>query len=91
MQSLKDFSLRVVRSARASKGNNGLMSIIIRREYRHLKNELFSTFKDQNDVQVVVDRRYDERRKREQSVPLERRTADRRRPTEKIMEIILSP
>ncbi len=68
----------------------GMMSIIIRRPYAYLDKELYSTFEGQEDVKVLVDRRYGERRTRTQTVELEHRHADRRRPKEELVEVSLS-
>jgi hypothetical protein len=69
----------------------GVMSIIIRRPYAFLEKELCSVFKGQEDVKVIVDRRYAERRTKAQPVKLERRRADRRRPKQELLEVALSP
>ncbi len=66
------------------------MSIVIRQPYAHLEGELTQTFKGQKDVQVIVDRRYDERWKIQQRVDIERRQADRRIKKEEIIDIVLS-
>ena len=67
-----------------------MMSIIIRQPYAYLEKELCSTFEGQEDVKVIVDRRYGQRRTRTQTVELERRGADRRRPKEELVEVLLS-
>ena len=69
----------------------GMMTIIIRRPYSFLEKELRSVFKGQEDVKVIVDRRYAERRTAIQPVELERRHADRRRPKQELLEVVLSP
>ena len=51
---------------------------------------LRSTFEGQEDVKVIVDRRYGERRTRTQPVELERRHAGRRRPKEELVGVLLS-
>jgi len=66
------------------------MSIIIRQPYAHLEKELTKTFKGQKDVQVILDKRYSERRKTQQDVEVERRHADRRQPNEEIVDVVLS-
>jgi len=65
-------------------------SLIIRRPYAYLDKELYSTFEGQEDVKVIVDRRYGERRTRTQPVELERRHADQRRPKEELVEVSLT-
>jgi hypothetical protein len=66
------------------------MSIIIRQPYTHLLKEMCKTFGGKEDVQIMVDRRRDQRRRKKQPVKLERRQADRRRPKEELVEVTLS-
>jgi hypothetical protein len=66
------------------------MSIIVRHPYAFLEKELRSVFKGQEDVTVIVDRRYAERRVKVQPVPMERRRADRRRSKEQLLEVLVS-
>lgn len=62
MSSLPRFLLRIARATNPPEGGAGMMSIIIRRPYAHLKEELCRAFEGQEDVKVIVDRRYGERR-----------------------------
>ena len=66
------------------------MSIIIRQPYTHLLKEMCKIFRDKEDVMVMVDRRCGQRRTERRPVKLERRRADRRRPTEELVEVTLS-
>ena len=66
------------------------MIIIILRPYAYLENELCSTFGGQEDVKVIVDRRYGERRTGTRPVELERRRTDRRGPKQELVEVSLS-
>ena len=84
------FSLISFPSTSVSKQRTGDTCIIIRRRYAHLKRELQSVLKGQDDVKVVVDKRCGERRMVEQPVSTERRRADRRRPKEALVEVIIS-
>jgi hypothetical protein len=59
-----------------------MTSIIIRRPYAHLKEELRRAFEGQEDVKVIVDKRNGERRTSQQPVAMECRQADRRSPNE---------
>jgi hypothetical protein len=72
------------------KKENRAMSIIIRQPYAFLEKELRSVFKGQEDVTVIVDRRYAERRPAIQPVRLEWRRFDRRGSKE-LLEVVLSP
>ena len=66
------------------------MSIIIRQPYTHLLKEMSRTFGGNEDVMVIVDRRYGQRRMERQAVKLERRRIDRRMPKEELVEVTLS-
>ncbi len=65
------------------------MCITIRRPDSHLKEELQKTFEDQEDAQIIVDRRYTERRTRIQPVSVGHRLAGRRRVKEELVEVVL--
>jgi hypothetical protein len=90
MSQLPGFLLRIAKATSSLEGGPGVMSIIIRRPYAFLEKELRSAFEGQKDVEVMVDRRYRERRTRRQAVESERRRADRRRPKEELVEVLLS-
>ena len=49
-----------------------------------------SYFDGEKNVQIIVDRRYGERRKDDQQVPVERRRTDRRQGKEKLVDVIIS-
>jgi hypothetical protein len=87
---MSEFPGFVMRIAKANSSGAGMMSIIIRRRYAYLEKELCSTFEGQEDVKMTVDKRYGERRTRTQPVELELRRADRRRPKQELVEILLS-
>ena len=90
MSQLPEFLLRIAKATSPPEQGAGVMSIIIRQPYAFLEKELRSAFKGQEDVKVIVDRRYGERRTRTQAVESERRGADRRRPKEELVEVLLS-
>ncbi|MBA7708659.1 hypothetical protein ES703_117562 [subsurface metagenome] len=54
------------------------------------KNKLQSAFKGQEDIKVILDNRYLERRKSRQAVAINRRKAGRRRPKEELVEVVIS-
>ena len=87
---LPQFLLRIFKAVPPSEEGTGIMSIVIRQPYAHLEKELTKTFKGQEDVQVIVDKRYGERRKTQQDVDAERRKAYRRRKKEEIVDAVLS-
>jgi hypothetical protein len=82
--------MRTAKASSPPEPGAGMMSIIIRRPYACLKKGLCSTFKGQEDVTVIVDRRYGERRTGTQPVESERRRADQRGPKEELVEVSLS-
>jgi len=91
MSQLPEFLLRIAKATSPPEKGPGVMTVIIRRPYAYLEKELRSTFEGQEDVKVIVDRRYPERRTKIQPVEIERRRADRRRPKEELVEVSLSP
>jgi len=54
------FLLRIARATNAPEGGAGMMSIIIRRPYGYVEEELRRAFEGQEDVKVIVDSRYRE-------------------------------
>lgn len=90
MTFMPEFTMRIAKKAHLSEEGPGVTSIIIRRPYARLEKELRSAFKEQEDVKVALDRRYGERRKRRQPVAIERRRADRRRPKDELVEVVIS-
>lgn len=85
---------RIVKAAPRPDGKTGTMSIIIRQPYAHLADDLRRIFEGREDVHVMMDRRHTNRRTSRQQEPLEprleRRRADRRRPREELVEVVIS-
>ena len=84
-----EYLLKIVKVIRPPEEVPGMMSIIVRRPFSHLEKELISAFEGQGDVNIIVDRRYSERRGRVQPYEVEHRQIDRRRPKEEIAEILI--
>ena len=84
------FQMRIAKKAHVPEEAGGVMSIIIGQSYTHLEKELRGAFKGQEDVKIILDRRYGERRKRSQAVATERRKAGRRLPKEELVEVVIS-
>ena len=84
------FLMRIAKPVLSSEESPGMMHIVIRRPYAHLEEELRSAFVGQEDVKVIMDGRLGERRKEQQSVQLERRRSDQRRPKEELVEVVIS-
>jgi hypothetical protein len=81
--------LSVAKAAVPPEKHPGSMCIIIKRPYTHLENELRRTFDRQEDVKIVVDRRYGERRVSQQQVSEDRRRGDRRKKKEPLVEAVI--
>jgi len=91
------FVLRTVRASAESREETGKgkMLLIVGSRYAHLRKVLLEAFDGQGDVEILVDRRKGERRKRERRkgggpVLSERRQIDRRKRKEEVLEVILS-
>ena len=68
----------------------GTMYIIIQPPYAHLQKDMLMAFGGQEDVNIIVDRRYGERRASQRPLAPERRVANRRRSKEPLVEVVLS-
>ena len=90
MSSLPGLLLRIARATNPPGQGAGMMSIIIRRPYAHLEEELCRAFEGQEDVKVIVDKRHGERRTSQEPVATEHRQADRRSPREELVEVLIS-
>ncbi len=90
MSEFPGFLMKIAKATNPPELAAAMMSIIIQRPYAYLDKELCSTFEGQEDVKVIVDKRYSDRRTRTQPIELERRHSDRRRPKEELVEVSLS-
>jgi len=84
------FIMTIVKATALPAQADGEMSIIIQRPYAFLEKELQSAFKGQKDVKVLVNGRYGERREKIKATTQERRSTDRRRSKEELVEVLLS-
>jgi len=82
--------MRIAKKDSLPEESAGMMTVVVMRPYAHLEKELRSVFKGQEDVKVISDKRYGERRKRLQAVTKECRKDDRRRPKEELVEVAIS-
>ena len=89
MSLLPGFLLRIAKATSPPVQGVGAMSIIIRQPYSHLQKEMRQTFKGQEDAEVIVDKRYAERRTSRQPVAVDNRKADRRLTKEELVEVVL--
>lgn len=88
MNPLPRLLLRIFRANPGLVENRGMAYIVIRRPYAHLEEEL-RPFEEQGDIRVIVDNRHGERRLNQGRSPVERRSADRRRDREELLEIVI--
>ncbi len=72
-----------------SEGNSGKVFIIVLRPRAYLSDLLAKAFERHKDVEIVVDRRYDERRTLKRPVAVERRRGQRRRLNEEVIEVVV--
>ena len=90
MSSLPGLQLKIGKATVQPEQGAGTISMIIQRPYTRLKKQLRrAAFEWQEDVNIIVDRRYRERRASEELFAAERRRADRRRLKEQLVEVIL--
>ena len=82
--------MRIAKKDSLPEESAGMMTIVVMRAYARLEKELRSAFKGEDDVKVILDKRYGERRKRLQAVTKEHRKDDRRHPKEELVEVAIS-
>lgn len=95
MQLPSRFVLRIAETMGEPAISSAKMLLVLMRPYAHLEGEMRKEFDGLDDVEVIVDRRFGERRvgeRRKGGPPLasERRLADRRQEKEEVLHIILS-
>ncbi len=69
----------------------GLFHVIIHRPYSYLEDEIRRVFAGREDVRIIIDRRYEERRRQDVPIMINRRAADRRRSVDELIKIIIEP
>ncbi len=90
MSSPPKLAMRIAKITHLSEERPGIMTIVVQRPYAHLEKELRDAFKEQEDVKVILDRRYGERRKKLKAVPADRRKSDRRSPKANMVDVVIS-
>jgi hypothetical protein len=83
-------SLRIAKKSLSSGKSEIKSTIVIQQPYAHLEKELRTVFKGQEDVEVILDRRYGERRERRKAVTVDHRKSNRRSPKEELAELVIS-
>lgn len=89
MEFVATFLLSVLSATGESPPGRRKIYIVVRRPYAYLEEGLRRAFEAQEDVKVIVDRRYDERRTSTHPAPVERRRAHRRHGKEEPLEIVI--
>jgi hypothetical protein len=89
MGSLPGLQLKIGKATVQPEQGAGTISMIIQRPYVYLKAQLRRAFEPEGDVNIIVDRRYRERRASRQPFAAERRRVDRRTSKEQLVEVIL--
>ncbi len=74
-----DFLLKILKSVPDSDIENGKMHLIVQRPYDYLISEFQGVFGDQDDVEVKIDTREEDRRRVEKPFSDERRKRDGRK------------
>lgn len=69
--------------------NPGKVRIIVPRARAYLADLLVKAFEGREDVEIIVERRQGERRTQKVPVAFERRWAERRRPKEEVIEVVV--
>ncbi len=82
--------MRIAKKDSLPEESSAMMTVVVMRPYAHLEKELHSVFKGQEDIKVILDKRYRERRERLQDIEKDRRKDDRRRPKEELVEVAIS-
>ena len=77
------FLLRIQKSKMLTKGSTEEMNILVRRPHSHLADDLRKVYENQENVNIIVDRRYRERRKESMPIDFDYRVTDRRNHTER--------
>jgi hypothetical protein len=85
MTNLRSFILRLQKSKRLIKESTEEMNIIVVRPHSLLADDLRKVYKGQEQVNIIVDRRYGERRKESEltAAGLDRRAEERRNQRER--------
>jgi len=77
------FLLRIHKSKMVTEESTEEMNILIQRPHAHLADDLRKVYEDQEKVNIIVDRRYGERRKESMPVGFDCRVTERRNHTER--------
>jgi hypothetical protein len=83
------FLLRIQKTRIPVQEPSGEMNILVRRPHAYMADELRKLYEDQEQVNVIVDRRYGNRRQKLNPVDNDCRSVERRRPAERNVKMNL--
>lgn len=83
------FLLRIQKSRVPARITSEDMNILVRRSHSYMADELRKLYEDQDQVNIIVDRRYGDRRQESKPVGHDCRDTDRRSSTERNMKMNL--
>ncbi len=84
------FLLTVVKTVISSNNEIENINIVVRKPFSHLARELRQAFEGNNNVNVFVDNRKQDRRLETKMVSPERRESDRRLVKEELAEVVVA-
>ena len=85
-----EFILKILRASPGPSNDNGKMCVVIQQPYDHVISQFKGEFWDQQDVDVKIDSRKENRRKIARSYSHERRQTERRRAKVPLVEVVLA-
>ncbi|TMJ13527.1 MAG: hypothetical protein E6G98_00295 [Bacillati bacterium ANGP1] len=89
MESLVLSFITLLAGDKYSNGDHERITIIVPRTHADVVDLLAKAFAGREGVEIIVDRRHSERRAQQRAVAVERRRADRRRPRDTVIEVVL--
>lgn len=70
-------------------GNPAKVYMVVPRSRAYLADLLRKAFEGREDVEILVDRRYGERRTQQRATAMERRRGERRGSKERVIEVVI--
>ncbi len=77
------FLLRIQKPRVSAQGSSDEMNILVRRPHSYMADELRKLYEDQDQVNIIVDRRYSDRRQKPKPFNNDCRVSERRSSTER--------
>ncbi len=82
------FMMRMLKSLKPSTRAAGQTIIVLHRPFVSLMPDLLNVFKGDPDVELIADRRSEERRQQREPVSLDRRRTERRERKAELLEVV---